>query len=96
MARSDRTAAALERGCLDAVEAAVLAHRVGEEFEAVVVDVDEDGGGEVQVIEPVALAACGGRLTLGERVRVRLETADPDSGTVRFAAVGGRQSEAIR
>jgi exoribonuclease R len=41
MATSDQLAGRLERACTDAVEAAALAHRVGETFDAVVVDVDE-------------------------------------------------------
>ena len=46
MATSDQLAGRLERACTDAVEAAVLAHRVGETFEAVVVDVDGRRGGD--------------------------------------------------
>jgi exoribonuclease R len=93
MAASDQLAGRLERACLDAVEAAVLAARVGETFEAVVVDVTtpKDGGpvrGKVQLLEPAVLATCDGPLELGSRATVRLEQADLASGTVRFSAVG--------
>ena len=44
MTASDRKAAAVERACSDAVEAAALADRVGEEFDAMVVDQREKGG----------------------------------------------------
>jgi exoribonuclease R len=85
MAASDARAGKLERACLDVVEAALLARRVGESFDAVVVDVTRTGG-KVQLIAPVVLAAATGALTLGERVRVRLVEADPGTGTVRFEA----------
>ena len=54
MEASDRQARAVERACTDAVEAAVLEHRVGEIFEAVVVDRQERGGLVVQLTELAA------------------------------------------
>jgi exoribonuclease R len=87
MASSDALAGKLERACLDVVEAAVLAHRVGETFEAVVVDVTKTGG-KVQLLDPAVLAGAGGQLDLGERVRVQLTQADPDTGVVRFEKLG--------
>jgi exoribonuclease R len=87
MASSDALAGKLERACLDVVEAAVLAHRVGETFDAVVVDVTRTGG-KVQLIEPAVLAGAAGPLELGERVRVRLTEADPQAGSVRFEKLG--------
>jgi VacB/RNase II family 3'-5' exoribonuclease len=88
MSASDRRARALERIVLDYVEAAILAHRVGEEFEGVVVEVD-DHGGVVQVTEPAVRAHVdgGGRLPLGERVRLTLIDADPRARRVAFARV---------
>jgi exoribonuclease R len=85
MADSDRRAGALERGCLDAAEAAVLASAVGRRFDAVVVDVDDDGdSGEVQVLDPPVLARCDGPLELGARTSVRLVEADVLARRVRF------------
>jgi hypothetical protein len=83
MSASDQLAGALDRACTDVVEAAVLAHRVGEVFDAVAVDLNHTGG-KVQLPEPPVLAPCSGALRLGERARVRLATADLDAGTVRF------------
>lgn len=83
MAASDARAGRLERACLDVVEAALLAGRAGEVFDAVVVDVSRTGG-KVQLLDPVVLAGCAGSLALGERVRVRLLAADPGSGVVEF------------
>ncbi|MFC5999309.1 RNB domain-containing ribonuclease [Quadrisphaera sp. GCM10027208] len=85
MAESDRVANALDRGAVDAAEAAVLAGRVGETFEAVVVDVDSRGGGEIQLADPPVLARCDGDLELGAEVTVRLDSADVAARTVRFS-----------
>ncbi len=86
MSASDRRARSLERAVLDYVEAAILAHRVGEEFEGVVVDVDE-GGGVVQMAEPAVLAHVDGRLPLGERIRLVLTEADAAARRITFARV---------
>ena len=86
MSSSDARAGKLERGCLDVVEAAMLTGRVGETFDAVVVDVTRTGG-KVQLLDPAALASASGALTLGERTRVRLLQADVATGTVRFERV---------
>jgi exoribonuclease R len=89
MAASDQLAGRFERACLDTVEAAVLSHRVGEVFTAVVVDVSQPkdgspGTGKVQLLSPAVLASCAGPLERGTHVRVRLAQADPGTGTVRF------------
>jgi exoribonuclease R len=85
MERSNRRAQQYEAGIVSTVEAAVLEPRVGETFEAVVVEVDDDGGGTVQLREPPVTARCEGKiLPLGERVDVRLELADVAKRQVRF------------
>ena len=84
MASSDRQAGAVERACTDAVEAASLRHRLGEVFEAVVVDVSDHGPALVQVAEPAILAPCGGTVSLGDSVRARLVEADIERRSVRF------------
>ncbi len=97
MATSDQLAGRLERACTDAVEAAVLAHRVGETFEASVVDVDADHGhgevsqvqdsgpgGVVQLSEPPVLAPVRGDVQLGATLRVRLVAADVAQRRVEF------------
>jgi exoribonuclease R len=83
MAAADRRDRELERAVLDYVEAAVLARRVGETFDAVVTSVDERGA-TVQLAEPAVRARLGGAAPLGERVRVRLTKADPATRTVAF------------
>ncbi|WP_306320875.1 MULTISPECIES: RNB domain-containing ribonuclease [unclassified Streptomyces] len=90
MADGTRRANTVERECVDIVEAALLRHRVGELFEAVVVDVKErePAVGTVQLTEPAVVARIEGgasALPLGERLRVRLTRADPGSAKVLFA-----------
>ncbi|PBC80089.1 RNB domain-containing protein [Streptomyces sp. TLI_235] len=92
MERGDRRAHEVERACVDLIEAEVLRGREGEDFDAVVIDVDErrPAHGTVQLAEPAVVAKCDGDgvgLPLGERIRVRLTSADPATRTVRFAPV---------
>ena len=85
MGDSDRRAGALERASLDAAEAIVLADRVGQQFEAVVVDVADDGDSAlVQLLDPAVLAKADGRLQLGAAVTVVLDAVDPEKRTARF------------
>ncbi|MDN3020593.1 RNB domain-containing ribonuclease [Streptomyces sp. S.PB5] len=93
MAEGGRRAGAVERACVDIVEAALLKDRVGEVFDGCVVDVEERQPtvGVVQLVSPAVIGRIEGgpeRLPLGERLRVRLTQADPGlgpSGKVRFA-----------
>jgi len=86
MQASGRRAGAAERAVVDLVEAAVLAPRVGEEFEGVIVDVDGKGrGGVIQLADPPVIGRLDGRdVPLGERVAVRLAIADVQSRKVEF------------
>ena len=90
MQTTDRRASAAERGAVDQVEAMLLADRVGQEFDAAVLDVDEGNGkrGPSAVIaldNPPVRARCRGALPLGERVRVTLIKADVKTRTIEFA-----------
>ncbi len=85
MADSDRRAGTLERASIEAAEAIVLADRVGERFEAVVVDVADDGGsGLVQLLDPAVLARAQGQVELGSAMTVALEAVDLTTRSVRF------------
>ena len=85
METSNRRAQQYEAGIISAVEAAILERRVGETFEAVVVELDEDdGGGTVQLTEPAVTGRCEGHVPLGERIRVRLLLADVAKRQIRF------------
>ncbi|MEV0256643.1 RNB domain-containing ribonuclease [Streptomyces sp. NPDC050732] len=90
MADGTRRGNTVERECVDLVEAALLKDRVGEVFDAVVVDVKEGapGAGTVQLTDPAIVARVVGgaaELPLGERVRVRLTRAHPGTAKVQFA-----------
>ncbi|KOU57563.1 ribonuclease II [Streptomyces sp. MMG1533] len=93
MAEGARRAGAVERECVDIVEAALLKDRVGEVFDGCVVDVEERQPtiGTVQLESPAVIGRIegdGAPLPLGERLRVRLTRADEGAGTqakVRFA-----------
>jgi exoribonuclease R len=87
MGDADRRAHELERECVALMEAAVLRGHEGQEYDAVAVDADAQGGGIVQLVEPAVRARCDGTLPLGEHVRVRLVEADVTRRTVRFALV---------
>jgi exoribonuclease R len=88
METSDRRASRAERGAIDLAEAVLLADRVGEEFDAVVVDVDDAGtAGTVALVDPPVVARCVGRVPRGERIKVRLAIADPGRRLVSFEAL---------
>jgi len=88
MAESDALAAKVERACVDRTEAALLASRVGAEFDAVVLRASgpENEPGEVFVAEPPVLARCTGVARAGEVVRLELVEADPATGRITFRA----------
>ncbi|WP_327694488.1 RNB domain-containing ribonuclease [Streptomyces sp. NBC_00459] len=92
MREGGRRAGAVERGCVDIVEAALLKDRVGEIFEGCVVDVEDHKPtvGTVQLESPAVVARIesdgdGAPLPLGERLRVRLTRAELGVAGVRFA-----------
>ncbi|MGC5168329.1 RNB domain-containing ribonuclease [Luteimicrobium sp. DT211] len=105
MARTGQRAGSFERACLDTVEAALVAGRVGEAFDGVVVDVDErparpaepadPGGrprrrGQVVVAHPALRAPVTGvALPLGEPVRVRLVEASIEQRRIAFDLADG-------
>ncbi len=88
MRGADRQARRLDRATTDTVEAAALAHRVGQEFTAVAVNVSEPGEqlrpSQIQLLDPAVLATVKGSVTLGSTIQVRLTAADVASRTVEF------------
>ncbi len=76
-----------ERALIDFAEAMVLAHRVGERFEAVVTSV-ENGRATLQIREPAVIArtAAAGAAP-GDVAEVRLTRADPERRMIEFEAV---------
>jgi exoribonuclease R len=84
-----RRQAALDRACVDFVEAMVLRDRVGERFDVVVTEIDEDGCARVQFADPAVLARAEGTgLTAGTTAEVEVEGVDPVAGQVQLRSVG--------
>ncbi len=92
MGASGQQARNVERGCLDAVEAAVLESRVGEIFEAVVVDETSGGNPIIQIKDPAITAFAEGEADLGSAVRVQLNSADLATRSISFAVLGDQAS----
>ncbi|WP_413316394.1 RNB domain-containing ribonuclease [Agrococcus sp. 1P02AA] len=84
MRSSGQVAGTLERESIDVVEIAVLRDRVGDAFDAVVVDARKDGA-TIQLIDPPTEASCATDAQPGERITVRLVEADLASRRLRFA-----------
>ncbi|OLO72301.1 DNA-binding protein [Actinomyces oris] len=89
MEQTGRRARAIGRGALTALEALVLRGHEGEVFDGVITS-ERDGRGELVLAEPAVVTeiragkkALDGGLPVGERVQVRLLSADPASG-IRF------------
>ena len=88
MERAETVAAKVDRAVIDLMEAVVLSGRVGEEFEATVLDVD-DRGVRIQLADPAVVARVDARrVEPGDDIRVRLEEASPERRDVTFRRVG--------
>jgi exoribonuclease R len=87
MSASDTLAGKVDRATVDRTEAALLAERVGQEFDVVVLRASGPEGepGEVYLHDPPVLARSTGTVAAGARVRVRLTEADPATGRIEFA-----------
>ncbi|MDJ0334223.1 RNB domain-containing ribonuclease [Salinibacterium sp. G-O1] len=83
MGRSDGVASRLDRASVDAIEAALLSDRIGEQFDVIVTGA-KNGGGSIQLTDPVVTASIEGEVTAGDSVRATLVSADIASGTVVF------------
>jgi exoribonuclease R len=77
MAAARQREGAVTRAVLDLTEAVVLATRVGDVLDAVVV-----GEEQVQVLDPPVVAKLEGAPPLGTEVRVEVKSADPASRTI--------------
>jgi VacB/RNase II family 3'-5' exoribonuclease len=87
MGNSDSLASKVDKACLDQTEAWVLAGRVGQEFDAVVLRA-ESANAEIFLPEPPVIARCTGEnLSEGGRIRVRLLDADTVKRKVSFERV---------
>ena len=89
MARSGARAGQYEAGIVSIIEAALLEPRVGDVFDAIVVELHERrGGATVAIREPSVIARCrGDALPLGGRIEARLDEVDVMRRLVRFQQV---------
>jgi len=87
MARSNNIAGQLDHRSLDAVEAAVLAPRVGEIFDGVVIAQNKSGS-VVQLLDPAVTAECSGHTPNGTSLKVKLVQADVATSTILFEPEG--------
>ena len=88
MARGESLANRVDSAVIDLAEAVLLAGRVGEVFDAVVVDEDRRGA-VVQLVDPAVLVRVGAhRVDPGDDIRVRLTAVDIAARTVHVERVG--------
>ena len=89
MAKSAARAGQYEAGIVSIIEAALLEPRVGDVFDAIVVELHERrGGATVAIREPSVIARCrGDDLPLGGRIKARLDEVDVMRRLVRFEQV---------
>ncbi len=84
MDTSGRVARSVERASLDAVEATVLDTRLGEVFEAVVVDETSGGNPVIQIKNPAITSYAEGSAELGSTVTVELVAVDVAKRSISF------------
>ena len=85
MGKADARAGQVERAVVDLAEAAMLADRQGESFEAVVIQIDE-AGTRIQLCDlPVVARTTAHSVKPGQRITVRLDAADPVRRIVDFS-----------
>lgn len=87
MQRAEARAGQVERAVVDLAETAILANRTGELFDAVVTDLGEQGA-RIQLCDlPVVARTAAHGVVPGNRVRVRLDGADPATRRLAFQRV---------
>jgi exoribonuclease R len=86
MARAESIGSRIERAAVDLAEAVLLSGLEGEVFEAVATEADGRAARIQLCDQPVAARVPAEGVAAGDRLRVRLVEADPDSRTVRFEA----------
>jgi exoribonuclease R len=87
MAESERRAGGVERACTNAVEAAELHPSLGQTLEGIVVDDLGEKGVIVQLAVPAVVAKATGRADAGSSVKVRVDAAEIDTGTLALSLV---------
>ena len=87
---ADSLGSSADRMSIDLTEATVLADRVGDRFDAVVLhDAGDRRPAQIFISTPTVIAACDGAPEQGRVVNVELASADPTTRSVRFRLVDG-------
>jgi exoribonuclease R len=87
MAAADQHAHQVDHAVVNLAETVLLQDRVGEVFQGVIVEVEDDHG-EIQLRDPAVRARLdGANLPLGEQVSARLVTADVATRALVFARI---------
>ena len=87
MGKADARANQIDRAVIDLAEAAMLSGREGESFAAVVTDVDEVGP-RIQLCDvPVVARVTAHSVSPGEKLTVRLASADPVKRQISFTRI---------
>lgn len=81
-----RRAAGVERQCVDLIEAAILGHRIGDTFNAVITAVDRSGRATLVLTEPAVIASLDGvdAAAAGTAISVLLTAVDHEQGRLTF------------
>lgn len=87
MGKADSRTSQIERAVIDLAEAAMLAGREGESFGAVVTQIDETGA-RIQLCDlPVVARTTAHDVRPGDRLTVRLDSADPVRRLIAFSRI---------
>ena len=87
MDKAQARSSQVERAVVDLAEAALLVGREGDDFDAVVTDLGE-AGARIQLCDlPIVARTAAHRVQPGQRIVVRLESADPVGRLVTFARI---------
>lgn len=88
MQKADAMAGQITRAVIDLAEAVTLDDREGEQFDAIITDTD-DRGARIQLRSPPVVARIKSKgWKAGDKLAVRLDSADPATRSVHFSAVG--------
>jgi exoribonuclease R len=88
MAKGEQRANSVDRAVIDLAEAVLLSARVGDTFDAVVVDEDQRGV-VIQLVDPAVMARVSANgVAPGDAVRVKLVAVDAVARTIDFSRTG--------
>jgi exoribonuclease R len=90
MEKAETIQSHVDHAVVDLVEATTKASRVGEVFDATVVDAERDRNVvKIQIADPAVWASVKASAQPGDHLRVRLVSADPAARQVRFEVASG-------